>query len=75
MTDEVMAQLKAHEQSVVRMACRDGRTLVAKIVHVDEEYRDVLYNAVAESDQRVGTVFSPVSILPLAEITAVHAVR
>ncbi len=75
MIEEVIAQLKAHEQSVVTLACRDGRTVVAKIVHVDEEYCDVLFNAIVGTEHGVGTVFSPVSILPVAEITAVHGLR
>ena len=42
-------QLRESEGRVVRIACSDGELLEAKILHVDDEYRDIVYDLVSST--------------------------
>ena len=47
MTQELIERLRQNERRVVKINCSDGELLEAKIIHVDDEHRDVIYDLVA----------------------------
>ena len=49
MTPEDVERLRRHEGKIVRIDCTDGEILEAKIVHVDDEYQDVMYDLVSST--------------------------
>ena len=42
-------QLRESEGRVVKLTCSDGELLEAKILHVDDEYRDIVYDLVSST--------------------------
>ena len=49
MTQEQIEQLRQNVGKVVNIHCSDGELLEAKILHVDDEYSDVVYHLVSSS--------------------------
>lgn len=46
MTSELIDFLRKNEGKIVRLTCTDGEVLVAKILDVSLEHRDVVYDLV-----------------------------
>jgi hypothetical protein len=46
---EQIERLRQNEGKVVKITCSDGELLEAKIVHVDDEYRDAIYDLVSST--------------------------
>jgi hypothetical protein len=44
---ELIERLRQNEGKVVKINCLDGELLDAKIIHVDDEHRDAIYDLVA----------------------------
>jgi acetylglutamate kinase len=44
---ELIERLRQNEGKVVKINCLDGELLEAKIIHVDDEHRDVIYDLLA----------------------------
>jgi acetylglutamate kinase len=44
---ELIERLRQNEKKVVKINCSDGELLEAKVIHVDDEHRDVIYDLVA----------------------------
>jgi len=42
-------RLRKCEGSIVKITCSDGEILEAKIVHVDDEYSDVIYDLISST--------------------------
>jgi hypothetical protein len=42
-------RLRKSEGGTVKITCSDGEILEAKILHVDEEYRDVVYDLLSST--------------------------
>lgn len=49
MNPEQIERLREKEGSVVKITCADGELLEAKIVHIDDEYRDAVYDLVSST--------------------------
>jgi hypothetical protein len=47
-TQEQIERLRQNEGRVVK-TCSDGEMLEAKIIHVDDEYRDTIYDLVSST--------------------------
>jgi hypothetical protein len=46
---EQIERLRQNEGKVVKITCTDGELLEAKIIHVDDESRDAIYDLVSSS--------------------------
>jgi len=46
---EQVERLRQNEGKVVKITCSDGELLEAKILHVDDEYRDAVYGLVSST--------------------------
>jgi len=46
---EQIERLRQNEGKVVKITCSDGELLEAKILHVDDEYRDAVYDLVSST--------------------------
>ncbi len=66
--------LKQHvgSQKVVFIRCRDGRLIAAHVLHVDDEYQDVIIRGVLAESRDCGE-YSPIGVVPLSEILAIEA--
>ena len=49
MTQELIERLRQNEGKVVKINCSDGELLEAKIIHVDDEHGDVIFDLVAST--------------------------
>ncbi len=49
MKKEWIERLRQNEGKVVKINCSDGELLEAKIIHVDDEHRDAIYDLVAST--------------------------
>jgi hypothetical protein len=49
MNAEQIERLRKNEGRVIKITCSDGELLEAKIVHVDDEHRDVIYDLVSST--------------------------
>jgi hypothetical protein len=49
MTPQQIERLRKNEGKVVKITCSDGELLEAKIVHVDDDHRDAIYDLVSSS--------------------------
>lgn len=49
MKQELIERLRQNEGKVVKINCSDGELLEAKIFHVDDEHRDVVFDFVAST--------------------------
>ncbi|HEY6307734.1 MAG TPA: hypothetical protein VI488_14885 [Candidatus Angelobacter sp.] len=49
MKAELITRLRNNEGKVVKITCSDGELLEAKILHVDDEYRDAIYDLVSST--------------------------
>ena len=49
MTQELIERLRQNEGKVIKIKCSDGELLQAKIIHVDDEHHDVIYDLVAST--------------------------
>jgi len=48
-------RLRQNEGKVVKITCSDGELLEAKIVHVDDEHRDAVYDLVLNNAREIQT--------------------
>jgi len=46
LTPEDIGRLRGNEGRIVEMRCSNGEVLFAKILHVDDEHQDVIYDLV-----------------------------
>jgi hypothetical protein len=46
---EDIERLRQNEGKVVKINCLDGELLEAKIIHVDDEYHDAIYDLVSST--------------------------
>jgi hypothetical protein len=49
MKAEQIERLRQNEGRVVKITCSDGELLEAKVVHVDDEHGDVIYDLVSST--------------------------
>ena len=49
MTPEQVERLRQNESKVVKITCSDGELLEARIIHVDDEYSDAIYDLVSST--------------------------
>lgn len=42
-------QLRQCKGKVVKITCSDGEVLEAKIIHIDDEYQDVVYDLISST--------------------------
>jgi hypothetical protein len=49
MTAEQIERLRQNEGKVVKIRCSDGELLEAKIIHVDDEHGDAIYDLVSST--------------------------
>jgi small nuclear ribonucleoprotein (snRNP)-like protein len=49
MKAQQIERLRQSEGKVVKITCSDGELLEAKIIHVDDEYRDAIYDLVSST--------------------------
>jgi hypothetical protein len=47
MTNDDLERLRRCEKKIVTINCSDGELLKAKILHVDDEYRDVVFGLIS----------------------------
>jgi hypothetical protein len=49
MTNDDVERLRQCEKKIVTINCSNGELLRAKILHVDDEYRDVIFDLLSSS--------------------------
>jgi acetylglutamate kinase len=49
---ELIERLRQNEGKVVKINCSDGELLEAKIIHIDDEHRDAIYDLVATKPEK-----------------------
>jgi len=49
MTTDDIERLRRNEQRIVTISCSNGEILRAKIVHVDDNHRDVIFDLISTS--------------------------
>jgi hypothetical protein len=47
MTAEQIERLRQREGKIVKITCSDGELLEAKIIHVDDEHQDAIFDLVS----------------------------
>jgi hypothetical protein len=72
MCDENILKRHAASQDVVRIKCRDGLVFAARILHVDDEYRDVIFRRAPVAGDSTVAQHSPVGLLLLSDISGIE---
>ena len=49
MTIDDVERLRHSEKKIVTVSCSDGELLRAKIIHVDDDHRDVIFDLISTS--------------------------
>lgn len=51
MTSDILEVLKANTDKIVKIACKDGEVLIAKVLYVFDEEGEMVYDLISSSDK------------------------